>query len=221
MLRLILTSLIRNLQCPPSILFRDAGSWHTSNYATELKFGKQVKNHIWWQSMTSMMTPSSKYLVRNHKCPLRIDFKDGGSWHTSNHARELKVGTQVINHIWWQSMKSWMTPSSKYPVRNHQHIPSIDFKDRGFWHTCNHARELKFGTKVNNHIWWQSMKSMMTPSSKYPVRNHQHLPSLDFKDRGFWHTCNHAIELKFGTQVKKHIWWQSMMLMIPNWICDS
>ena len=59
------------------------------------------------------------------------DFEDGGSWHTFIHARELKFGTQVKNHISWQSMMSTMTPSSKYQVRNPQHPPSMDFKDRG------------------------------------------------------------------------------------------
>ena len=59
-------------------------------------------------------------------------WRTGGSWHTSNHARELKFGTQVKNHISWRSKMSRMTPSSKYPVRNHQRPPSMDFEDRGF-----------------------------------------------------------------------------------------
>ena len=58
--------------------------------------------------------------------------RTGGSWHTSNQAKELKFGTQVKNHISWESMMSRMTPTSKYPVRNPQHPPSMDFKDGEF-----------------------------------------------------------------------------------------
>ena len=54
-----------------------------------------------------------------------------GSWHTSIHARELKFGTQVKNHISWWSMMSRMIPSSKSPVRNYQHPPSMDLKEEG------------------------------------------------------------------------------------------
>ena len=39
--------------------------------------------------------------------------RTGGPWHTSIHARELKFGTQVKNHISWRSMMSRMSPSSK------------------------------------------------------------------------------------------------------------
>ena len=56
----------------------------------------------------------------------------GVSWHTSNHAREQKFGTQVKNHISWRFMTSRMTISSKSPVRNHQRPPSMDFEDGGF-----------------------------------------------------------------------------------------
>ena len=56
----------------------------------------------------------------------------GGSWYTSNHVRELKLGTQVKNHISWWSMMSRITPSSKTPVKNHQCPPGKDFEDGGF-----------------------------------------------------------------------------------------
>ena len=29
-----------------------------------------------------------------------------------------------------------------------------DFEDRGSWYTSDHARELKFGTQVKDHILW-------------------------------------------------------------------
>ena len=42
----------------------------------------------------------------------------GRSWHTSNHARELKFGTQVNYHISWWSRMSIMTLSSKYLIED-------------------------------------------------------------------------------------------------------
>jgi len=57
---------------------RTGGSWHTSHYARELKFGRQVKNHISWWSMLSKMTSSSKTPLRNNQCPPSMDFKDWG-----------------------------------------------------------------------------------------------------------------------------------------------
>ena len=91
-----------------------------------------------------------------------------GSWHTSNHARELKVGTQVKKHISWQSIMSRMTPTSKFPVRNHQHPPSIDFEDRGFLDTLLFILESwnfahKSRIPCNDNPWYQ----------KWP-----HLPSI-------------------------------------------
>ena len=149
--------------------------------------------------MTSRMTPSSKSPVRNLQRPPSMTSRTGGSWGTSKHARELKFGTQVKNHISWRSMMLRMTPSSKYPVRNHQHPPSMTLRMRSSWHTSIHARELKFGTQVKHHISWWSMMSRMTPSSRYPVRNLQHPPSMTSRMGGSWLPSYHARELKFGT----------------------
>ena len=55
-----------------------------------------------------------------------------GSWHTSNHARELKFGTKWLSHITWGCRRSKMTLSSKYLVRNLQRPLSMDFKDEEF-----------------------------------------------------------------------------------------
>ena len=85
-----------------------------------------------------------------------------------------------------------MTPSSKYPVRNHSRPPSMTSRMGGSWHTYIHARELKFGTQVKNYISWQSMMSRMTPSSKYPVRNLQCPPSMTFRTGGSWLPSFHA-----------------------------
>ena len=115
----------------------------------------------------------------------KYDFEDGGPWGTSKHARELKFGTQVKNHISGRSMTSRMTPSSKSPVRNLQCPPSMTSRMGGSWHTTIHARELKFVKQIKNHISWWSMMSRRTPSSTYSVRNHQRPPSMDFEDGGF------------------------------------
>ena len=97
---------------------------------------------------------------------------------------------------------SRMTPSSKYPVRNHPRPPSMTSRMGGSWHTYIHARELKFGTQVKNYISWQSMISRRTPTSKNPVRNLQRPSSMTSRMWGSWHTSNHARELKFGTHVR-------------------
>ena len=71
----------------------------------------------------------------------------------------------------------------------------------------------------------------MTPSSKYPVRNLQRPPSMTLRTVGSRHTYMDARELRFGTQVKNHIsWWSLMsrtshprshtwkMMMVLDWI---
>ena len=126
------------------------------------KMIQHVKDDPILQVSSQEASMSSKYWLWGQR----------GSWHTSIHSRELKFGTQVKNHILWQSMMSRMTPSSKYPVRNHQRPSSMTSRTGGSWHTSIYARELKFGTQVKNHISWRSIKSRMTPSSSYPVRNH-------------------------------------------------
>ena len=60
----------------------------------------------------------------------------------------------------------------------------IGSRMEGSWHTCNHDREQKIVTEVKNHISWRSMMSRMTPSSKYPLRNHQHPQSMNFLEGG-------------------------------------
>ena len=155
-------TLVRNLQCPPSMTSRTGGSWGTSKHAREMKFGTQVKNHISRRSMTLRMTPSSNTPVRNLQHPPSMISRMGGSWGTSKHARELKFGTQVKNHISRRSILYMMTPSSKTPVSNPQHPPSMTSRTGGSWGTSKHARELKFGTKVKNlgylKVEFKSMK---------------------------------------------------------------
>ena len=106
-----------------------------------------------------------------------------------------------------------MTPSSKTPFRNLQHPPSMTSRTGGSWHTSIHARELKFGTQVKNHISWWSMMSTMTQSSKYPVRNPQCPPSIDFKDEGVRDTLLTMLEswnLAHKSKITYHddLWYQ-------------
>ena len=44
---------VRNLQCPLSMTSGTGSSWFSSYYERELKFGKHVRNHIWWYSYKS------------------------------------------------------------------------------------------------------------------------------------------------------------------------
>ena len=70
-------------------------------------------------------------------------------------------------------------------------IPQVwTLRMEGSWHTCNHARELKFATQVKNHILWWYMISRMTSSSKYPFKNHQSPPMLNVK---IWKCENNKI----------------------------
>ena len=179
---------VRNHNFPPSMTSRTADSWHTFFQARELRFGTQVNNYISWRSMMSKIAPFSKYPVRNHQLPPSMTSRMGSSWYTTIHARKLRFGTQVRNHI--RSMMSRMTPSSKYSVRNHPRPPSMTSRTGGSWHTSIHARELKFGTQIKNHILWRYMMSILTPSSKYPVRNLQCPPSIT--SRMGWFTSIHA-----------------------------
>ena len=150
---------------------RTGGSWGTFKHDRELEFGTQVKNHIPRRSILSMMTPSSNTPVRNLQHPPSMTSRMGGTWGTSKHARELKCGTQVKNCISRQSILSMMTLSSNTPVRNLQHPPSMTSRTGGSWGTSKHARELKFGTQVENHISGWSITSRMILSSKTSVRD--------------------------------------------------
>ena len=79
----------------------------------------------------------------------------------------------------------------------------------------NHARDLKFYTQVNYSMYCWSMMSRMISSSKTPVRK-LHCPPSMTKITVVLHTFYHARELKFGTQVKNHTkWWSMMSKMTP------
>ena len=145
------------------------GSWSSSKHAREQKIGPQGKNNISRWSLMSRMTPSSKIPVRNLQHPQSMTSRTGRSWGPSKHARELKSGTQVKNHISERSMTSKMSPSPKTPVRNLQHSPSMTSRTGGYWGTSKPARELQFGTEVKNRISGRSKTSRIIPSSKTGV----------------------------------------------------
>ena len=97
---------VRNFQRPPSMTLRMRGSWNTSIHTRYLKFCTWVKIHISWWSIMSTITPSSKYPVRNLQSPPSMTSRMRCSWGTSNHARELKFGTQVKIVMSWQPLIS-------------------------------------------------------------------------------------------------------------------
>ena len=137
---------------------------------------------MWW-SEEVFFKKDDLHIQYFHKKCLFLPKLQG--WFLSNPYKSAKWSWIFMKPSGWVSgglprwsIMSRMTHSSKTPVRNLQHPPSMVFKDAGSWHTSNHARELKFGTQVKNHIWWQSIASNMTPSSKTPVRNLQHPPSM-------------------------------------------
>ena len=61
------------LQVPP-FLTSPPPSWHTSNKDIATKFSGYLSGSRIWSSMTSRMTMSSKYLIRNPQRPLSPPF---------------------------------------------------------------------------------------------------------------------------------------------------
>ena len=106
---------------------------------------------------------------------------------------------------------STMTPSSKYPVRNPQRPTSMDFEDRVIdTHLIKlESRNLAHKSRITYHEnpWCQEWPH--PPSIQSGTLNILQVWTL--RTGGSWHTSNQARELKFGTQVKNHISWLSMM----------
>ena len=67
---------------------------------------------------------SSLSLVRNHQCPPSHWWLHGGSWHTSDHVRMLKFGTQVKNSMSRPIMRWRMT----YILHDSIQEPSMSLK---------------------------------------------------------------------------------------------
>ena len=138
------------------------------------KFGTQLKNHISWQSIMSIMTPSSKSPVRNHQCPLSLPWKTGQlwSWCTSFNSRMLKFGHKFTIPYRWS-----MTSRMPYPQSPQSGTINVLQVHHG-WGTPFHGRMLKFGTDGGNNISRLFATSIMTSSSKTWVRNQQCLPQV-------------------------------------------
>ena len=93
-------SWVRNNQCPPSHWWWWGGSWYTSNHARKLKFGTQIEKHIW---RTFIMSKKTHVLHVSWQEPSKSSkslMMTGGSWHTSNHARDSNFCTHVWRHLW-------------------------------------------------------------------------------------------------------------------------
>ena len=115
--------------------------------------------------MIPNITKSSKTPVRNHQ-HLQVWLC---SWWTSIHARELEIGVQLKNDILLWSMVSNFTPektqSSRSPVRNYQHPPSIAVLLMKTRMTYNVIHDVKFDTKDDSILQISSQELSM--SSKY------------------------------------------------------
>ena len=165
----------------PSMTSRTGGSWGISKHARELKFGTQVKNHISW----CQEWPHPPSIQSGTFSVLQVWLRGWGvldtllfmleSWHLAHKSR-----ITYHDDPWCQE---WPHPPSIQSGTFN--VLQVWIEDMGSWHTSIHAREFKFGTQVKNNKSWRSMISRMTPTSKYPVRNHQRPPCMNFEDRGF------------------------------------
>ena len=113
---------------------------------------------------------SSISLVRNPQCPPSHWWWRGVSWHTSNHTRKLKFGTQVGNHIWRTFEMSKMTHvlniSGQEPSMSSESLMMSGVS----WRTSNHGRNSKFGTHIWRHKSSQTIKSLDRRPSKAVLR---------------------------------------------------
>ena len=115
---------VRNPQCPPSQWWWQNGSWHTSNHDRKQEFGKQLGNQIWRTIKMSKMTHVLHVFCQEPSMSSKSLMMTGVSWHTFNHARKLKYGTNVMNYTWRTFKMSRILMSSMSPVRNPQSPPS-------------------------------------------------------------------------------------------------
>ena len=87
--------------------------------------GIVYQKQLWGQGWSM----SSMSLVRNHQCPPSHWWWQGPSWHTFTHARKLKFGSQVSNHIWRTFEMSKMTDvlivSSQKPSKSSKSLMMI------------------------------------------------------------------------------------------------
>ena len=131
----------------------------------------QCQEQFWGQRWPM----SSMSLVKNLQCPPSHWWWGSGSCNTSNHARKLKFGTQVGNHLWRTFKMSKITCVLHVSWQEPSKSPKTLMMTRRFLKPFIHARNLKFGTKVRNHIWRTFKMSRMT--HVFNVSSQEHLKS--------------------------------------------
>ena len=80
-------------------------------------------------------------------------WRTAGSWHSYNHARELKFGKEAKTPIPWWSMTRWLTLSSKYLVRNLQSPPSMDMKVGRFLRHFQLYEKAEIPYTIGREVW--------------------------------------------------------------------
>ena len=127
-----------------------------------LKFGTQVDIPLSRTIPKSRMTHVLHVIGQEPSMSSKYLMMMGGSWHTSNHDRMLKFGTQVEIPMSRTITKSRMTHvlhvSGQEPSMSSKYLMMMG----GSWHTFNHARMLKFGTQVEIPMSRTIPKSRMT-----------------------------------------------------------
>ena len=140
-------STVRNPQCPPMT----GDSWHTSNHARMLKFGTKDWNPMSRTIMRSRMNHVLHVSAQEPSMSSMSLMIMGDLWHTSNHARMLKFGTEARNPMSRTNRRSRMTQvinlSDQEPSMSSCHL----WWWGSSWNTYNHARELKLFINVKNH----------------------------------------------------------------------
>ena len=107
-------------------------SWHTSNHAKMLKFGIQVRYPVSRTVMRSGMTHIFHVSSQEHSMSSKSLMMTGGSWHTYNHARKLKFGTHVRNHLRRMFKMSRMTRVLHVSNQEPFKVPQVTDDDKGF-----------------------------------------------------------------------------------------
>ena len=106
-------------------------------------------------------------------------------------------GIKCQEQLWGQ----WWPKSSLSPVRNPQCPPSHLWLFGGSWHFSNHARKLKFGPQIENHIWrtftMLRMTHILHVSSQEPSMSSKSLKMTGVS----WNIYNHYTDLKLSTHV--------------------
>ena len=186
-------SLGKKPQCHPSNWWWPDSSWHLSDIARRLKFGTNVANHISRTIMRSMMTHVLHVSCQEPSISPKSLNMMLGSWHTSNHARRLKFGTQIGNQISRTIMRSMMTHvlhvSGQEPSISSMSLMMIGVVLDTLliilecWHLA-HRPEIKNKEQLWGQRWSLSSMSL--------IRNHQCPPSHSWWWGDYWHTSNDA-----------------------------